>query len=366
MTLYARPFLAFLAGLMRADPADAYLFHTRLVRITEALRDDDPLRALNRLTLLADGFGGGSRIGGGAGASPRPTPGGSSNGRTVVMILSDGYDSARARTSGQALARCQTRLPDPLAEPAEGLARLCPVAAGMAAALPHLDLSPAPHAGRSRRPGTGACRAYDHLTARTPVLEDLRRPRRTPSRWPPSCAPSTPPRPSPAPRPSSGRRHHRRRLDRRRLRPRRRRPRRGREDQASRKTPIRLAAPRDPARALRRRRHARQGRRRRARTRARLRRPLHRLRRKRPQGGVAQGQAWREGSGPRRPLAPHRPRRPPYRRGHGRGDRAVDPRPDRAGPPHGSRAVIRLLARLFPPLSPAQADLLARVRFPCC
>ena len=57
MTLYARPFLAFLAGLMRADAAsDAYLFHTRLVRITEALRDDDPLRALNRITLLADGF----------------------------------------------------------------------------------------------------------------------------------------------------------------------------------------------------------------------------------------------------------------------------------------------------------------------
>ena len=65
MTVYAKVFLAFLAGLMRADgTTDAYLFHTRLVRITEALRDDDPLRALNRLTLLADGFGGGSKIGG--------------------------------------------------------------------------------------------------------------------------------------------------------------------------------------------------------------------------------------------------------------------------------------------------------------
>ena len=43
MMNYARPFLAFLAGLIRADSAgDAYLFHTRLVRITNALRDDDP------------------------------------------------------------------------------------------------------------------------------------------------------------------------------------------------------------------------------------------------------------------------------------------------------------------------------------
>ncbi len=68
---YARPFLAFLAGLMRADSSsDAYLFHTRLVRITNALRDDDPMRALNRITLLADGFGGGSKIGANLSTSP--------------------------------------------------------------------------------------------------------------------------------------------------------------------------------------------------------------------------------------------------------------------------------------------------------
>ncbi len=43
MTIYARVFLAFLSGLMRADDmTDAYLFHTRLVRISEALRDTDP------------------------------------------------------------------------------------------------------------------------------------------------------------------------------------------------------------------------------------------------------------------------------------------------------------------------------------
>ena len=60
MSVYAQVFLAFLAGLMRADTAtDAYLFHTRLVRITEALRDKDPMRAIGRLSLMADGFGGG-------------------------------------------------------------------------------------------------------------------------------------------------------------------------------------------------------------------------------------------------------------------------------------------------------------------
>ena len=63
MSVYAQVFLAFLAGLMRADTAaDAYLFHTRLVRITEALRDKDAMRAIGRMSLMADGFGGGPRL----------------------------------------------------------------------------------------------------------------------------------------------------------------------------------------------------------------------------------------------------------------------------------------------------------------
>jgi uncharacterized protein with von Willebrand factor type A (vWA) domain len=40
MTVYARVFLAFLKGLISADQrTDAYLFHTQLVRISDALRD---------------------------------------------------------------------------------------------------------------------------------------------------------------------------------------------------------------------------------------------------------------------------------------------------------------------------------------
>ena len=54
MTVYARVFLAFLKGLVSADRrTEAYLFHTRLVRISDALRDGDTLRAVNRLSLMA-------------------------------------------------------------------------------------------------------------------------------------------------------------------------------------------------------------------------------------------------------------------------------------------------------------------------
>jgi uncharacterized protein with von Willebrand factor type A (vWA) domain len=142
MAVYARPFLAFLAGLMRADDAaDAYLFHTRLVRITEALRDDDPLRALNRITLLADGLGGGSRIGGALDEFARGQARRFVNGRTVVMILSDGYDSAAPQAVGDALARLKKRGCRVIwLNPLKGWAGYAPVAQAMAAALPHLDL----------------------------------------------------------------------------------------------------------------------------------------------------------------------------------------------------------------------------------
>ena len=142
MTLYARPFLAFLAGLMRADgSADAYLFHTRLVRITEALRDDDPLRALNRITLLADGFGGGSKIGAALDQFASTHARRFVNGRSVVMILSDGYDSAPSDQLAQAMARLSRRGCRILwLNPLKGWRDYAPAAAGMAAALPYLDL----------------------------------------------------------------------------------------------------------------------------------------------------------------------------------------------------------------------------------
>jgi uncharacterized protein with von Willebrand factor type A (vWA) domain len=142
MVLYARPFLAFLAGLMRADPAsDAYLFHTRLVRITEALRDDDPMRAMNRLSLLADGFGGGSKIGAALAQFAATYARRFVDGRSVVLILSDGYDSGDPGAIGPALARLKRRgCRIVWLNPLKGWAGYEPVARGMAAALPHLDL----------------------------------------------------------------------------------------------------------------------------------------------------------------------------------------------------------------------------------
>ncbi len=142
MSIYAQVFLSFLAGLMRADThADAYLFHTRLVRITEALRDKDAMRAIGRMSLMADGFGGGSRIGPSLQRFSDTYAKRFVDGRSVVMILSDGYDTADPQGIDDALARLKKRGCRIIwLNPLKGWTGYEPVAAGMAAALPHLDL----------------------------------------------------------------------------------------------------------------------------------------------------------------------------------------------------------------------------------
>ena len=141
MMLYARPFLAFLAGLMRADDAsDAWLFHTRLARITEALRDPDPMRALNKVTLLADGMGGGTRIGESLAAFASGPARRLVDGRSVVIVLCDGYDTGPAEGVGLALQRLKRRgCRIVWLNPLKGWADYAPVTAAMRAALPHLD-----------------------------------------------------------------------------------------------------------------------------------------------------------------------------------------------------------------------------------
>ncbi|GGE36994.1 vWA domain-containing protein [Actibacterium pelagium] len=141
MSVYAQVFLAFLAGLMRGDPtADAYLFHTRLVRITEALRDKDAMRAIGRMSLMADGFGGGSKIGESLERFADTYAKRFVDGRSVVMILSDGYDTSSPETLDKAMAKLRKRGCRIIwLNPLKGWRDYAPVAAGMAAALPHLD-----------------------------------------------------------------------------------------------------------------------------------------------------------------------------------------------------------------------------------
>jgi uncharacterized protein with von Willebrand factor type A (vWA) domain len=141
MTVYARVFLAFVKGLTDADTsADAFLFHTRLVRITPALRDRDSLRAADRLSLMAEGFGGGTDIAASLRAFNDSHAARAVGSRTVVLILSDGYCTAPPARLATELARLRRRARRIVwLNPLRGWRDYEPVAAGIAAALPFLD-----------------------------------------------------------------------------------------------------------------------------------------------------------------------------------------------------------------------------------
>ncbi len=142
MSVYARVFLSFLKGLVSHDQkTDAYLFHTSLVRVSDALRDNDTLRAVNRLSLMAQGFGGGTKIGANLQRFNQQYAMQSVNGRSVVIILSDGYDTDPPEVISHALQRLKKRRCKIIwLNPLKGWKDYAPVANGMAAALPFLDL----------------------------------------------------------------------------------------------------------------------------------------------------------------------------------------------------------------------------------
>src|SRR5262249_29525650 len=64
MSLYTAFFVRFLQGVVDASRgAGAFVSHPRLVHVSPTLRDRDVARAVDRLSLMAEGIGGGTRIG---------------------------------------------------------------------------------------------------------------------------------------------------------------------------------------------------------------------------------------------------------------------------------------------------------------
>ena len=110
MQLYARVFLSFVKGLIGNDQrTDAFLFHTSLMCVSDALRDNDTLRAVNRLSMMARGFGGGTKIGASLRTFNNQYASRMAGRKTVIIIMSDGYDTGEAQEVGDALARLKRR-----------------------------------------------------------------------------------------------------------------------------------------------------------------------------------------------------------------------------------------------------------------
>ena len=142
MSIYTYLMLRFTRAIVRGfKRADAFIFHTRLVPITDALKETNADRMRDRLTLLSNGWGGGTRIGECLGAFNDRYADALVGRPTAVILVSDGYDTGSPELLGREMERLHARAHRVIwLNPLLGRLNYEPVAGGMAAALPYIDL----------------------------------------------------------------------------------------------------------------------------------------------------------------------------------------------------------------------------------
>jgi len=142
MSMYTGVFLRFIHGVLdEFREAEAFLFHTRLAYVSDAMKEKDAGRALDRLSLLAQGAGGGTRIGESLQTFNRWHAARVLHSRSCVMIVSDGYETGDAKLLGREMAALSRRCRRIVwLNPMMAWPGYAPEAAGIKAALPHIDL----------------------------------------------------------------------------------------------------------------------------------------------------------------------------------------------------------------------------------
>jgi uncharacterized protein len=141
MEPYARVYLQFLVCAIGAGPrAEAFLFATRLTRVTRALAARDPNRAFRQAAAAAPDWSSGTRIGDALKSfNDRHGRRGMARG-AVVVILSDGWergDPSAVSREMERLSRLAHRIV--WVNPRAAARSFSPRTGGMAAALPYCD-----------------------------------------------------------------------------------------------------------------------------------------------------------------------------------------------------------------------------------
>ena len=142
MSMYTAVFLRFIHGVLdQFREAEAFLFHTRLAYVSDAMKEKDAGRALDRLSIMAQGAGGGTRIGESLQTFNRWHAARVIHSRSCVMIVSDGYETGDAALLGREMAALHRRCRRIVwLNPMMAWEGYTPEARGIRAALPHVDL----------------------------------------------------------------------------------------------------------------------------------------------------------------------------------------------------------------------------------
>lgn len=142
MSMYTSVFLRFIHGVLdQFREAEAFLFHTRLAYVSDAMKEKDAGRALDRLSIMAQGAGGGTKIGESLQTFNRWHAARVIHSRSCVMIVSDGYETGDAALLGREMAALHRRCRRIVwLNPMMAWEGYTPEARGIKAALPHVDL----------------------------------------------------------------------------------------------------------------------------------------------------------------------------------------------------------------------------------
>ena len=150
MEPYARVYLHLMKGAVQALHAEAFVFATRLTRLTRTLSTQDPDAAYRKATQSAPDWSGGTRIGRTLmefidSYGRRGTARGA-----VVVIVSDGWETDDPAVLREAMARL-SRLAHHViwVNPRKASKDYQPLVAGMQAALPYVDTFVSGHSVRA-------------------------------------------------------------------------------------------------------------------------------------------------------------------------------------------------------------------------
>jgi uncharacterized protein len=173
MEPYARAYLQFLASAAGSGPnAEAFVFATRLTRLTRALASRNPERAIQRAAVAAPDWSSGTRIGDALKAfNDRHGRRGMARG-AVIVILSDGWERGEPKLVAREMERL-SRLAHRIiwVNPRVAADEFAPQAGGMRAALPYCDALVSGHTFEALREVVEAIRADSPADGRLPTAD---------------------------------------------------------------------------------------------------------------------------------------------------------------------------------------------------
>jgi len=140
MELYTRTLLLFAHTLSRSRDVEAFLFATRLTRITGQLRGPKPGAAMAAVSRAVQDWSGGTRIGEALRAFHQRWRRRTLHGRSIVILISDGWDRGEPGLLRNEIARLQRSCHRLIwLNPLIGTIDYAPLTRGLQAALPFVD-----------------------------------------------------------------------------------------------------------------------------------------------------------------------------------------------------------------------------------